>query len=250
LNSKIRILKIGGALITDKSKGVFNVAKHRVIDEICKAISTSKNLILVHGAGSFGHPYVEKYRLKEIENLKGVIETHLSCKKLNEIVCSALLKHNVLPFPIHPFSSFRIDEKLVFDFNFIINLINKGFIPITHGDFVYNAKNSRFEVLSGDRIAIELAKQLRIKRMGFATDVDGIYINNKVVEEINSSNIKEVLDKIDFTVSKSDVTGGMKGKILNLMELKNTKVYVFKGSYENIRKFLKGKDVGTKIVIT
>ena len=247
--NEIKILKIGGALITDKSKGVFNVAKIDVIDEICKAISASKNLILVHGAGSFGHPYVEKYKLKETENLKGVVETHMACKKLNEIICSTLLKHNALPFPIHPFSSFKIDEKLIFDANFVINLTNKGFIPVTHGDFVYNVKNSRFEVLSGDKIVIEFAKQLGIRRIGFATDVDGIYFDNTVIEEISNSNINKILKKINTTTSKSDVTGGMRGKILNLMELKNTKAYVFKGSYENIKKFLNGEDVGTKIVI-
>ncbi|RLI78999.1 hypothetical protein DRP05_05485 [Archaeoglobales archaeon] len=245
----MKILKIGGALISDKSKGVFSVAKPKVIDEICGAISLGTKLILVHGAGSFGHPYVEKYKLKEVEDLKGVVVTHMACKKLNEMICSSLLKHNALPFPIHPFSSFKIDENLVFDADFVTKLINKGFIPVTHGDFVYNVKTSRFEVLSGDRIAIEFAQQLGIGRIGFATDVDGIYLNNEVVEEIDRSNIKEILNKIDAATSKSDVTGGMKGKILNLMKLRGTKAYVFRGTSKNIRKFLNGEDVGTKIVV-
>ena len=246
---RLKILKIGGASITDKSKGAFNVAKQEVINEVCKAISNFKNLILVHGAGSFGHPYVEKYRLKEVENLKGIVETHLACKKLNEIVCSCLLKYNALPYPIHPFSSFKINNGLIFDSEFVFNLIERGFIPVTHGDFVYNAKTSKFEVLSGDKIVIEFAKQMGIKRIGFATDVEGIYVNGKLVSEINSSNIDEILEKISGSISKSDVTGGMKGKILNLMKLKNTKVYVFKGNHENIEMFLKGKEVGTKIVM-
>lgn len=249
MRNELSILKIGGALITDKSKGVFNVAKLEVINEFCEAISSSRNLILVHGAGSFGHPYVEKYNLKEVENLKGIVETHIACKKLNEIICSSLLKHNAIPYPIHPFSSFKIDKKLVFDVDFILKLISKGFIPITHGDFVYNAKTSKFEVLSGDRIVTEFAEQLKVKRIGFATDVEGIYFNNKIVEEINSSNVNEILKKIGDAKLKSDVTGGMRGKILGLMKLKNARAYVFKGSYENIKMFLNGKDVGTKVVI-
>ena len=248
-NEELKILKLGGALITDKKRGVFNAARIDVIDEICKAISSSKNLILVHGAGSFGHPYVEKYKLKEIENLKGILETHMACKSLNKLVCESLIKNDVIPFPIHPFSSFKVGDKLIFDSDFLNEMIKKGLVPVTHGDFVFNIKNLRFEVLSGDKIVIEFANQLNVDRVGFATDVEGVYVDGKVVEEINRSNIEKFLSKIDTTTKKSDVTGGMRGKILNLLKLRKVKAYVFKGTFKNVKRFLNGKDVGTKIIL-
>ena len=56
------IIKIGGSVITDKAKQ--NSFKKDVIDNLAKQISKSKKeIILVHGAGSYGHILAKKYNL-------------------------------------------------------------------------------------------------------------------------------------------------------------------------------------------
>jgi len=62
------ILKIGGSVITEK--GSVSRAREAEIDRISREIAvfrkdSDSQLILVHGAGSFGHPHAMKYRLSE-----------------------------------------------------------------------------------------------------------------------------------------------------------------------------------------
>ncbi len=247
---KLRILKIGGSVITDKSPGTFDVAKRDEIDKVVKEIASNpENLIIVHGVGSFGHPYVEKYKLKERKDLRGVVETHLACKRLNSMICEDLLDVGVNAAPIHPFSAFRVAERLEFDVDFILSLLDNGMLPVIHGDMVYNRLKDSFDVVSGDRIVSELAEVLEVERVGFATDTDGILVDGEVVDEVNSDNLDEVLKNIGDAGSKSDVTGGMRGKVLSMLQIsRKSEVFIFSGLKSgNITKFLKGERVGTRL---
>ena len=56
------IIKIGGSIITDKKKE--NCFKQEITDNLIKEIKKSdKKLIIIHGAGSFGHIHAKKYNL-------------------------------------------------------------------------------------------------------------------------------------------------------------------------------------------
>ena len=59
------ILKIGGSVITDKNGEL--AARTEVINRLAEEIQKAglKNLIIVHGGGSFGHPTAQKYGIKE-----------------------------------------------------------------------------------------------------------------------------------------------------------------------------------------
>ncbi|AEA46621.1 isopentenyl phosphate kinase [Archaeoglobus veneficus] len=244
----LRILKIGGALITDKSRGVFDRAKEDVIEKIAKEIATNpEKLILIHGVGSFGHPYVEKYNLKQDRrNVRGVAETHLACERLCCIVCKALAESGLNPAPIHPFSSFRLTDSLEFDAGFIADLVNDGFIPVIHGDMVRS--HDGYEVLSGDKIAVELARVFKAEKIGFASDT-AIVAGGKIVEEVTAANVDSVLAELNSETSKSDVTGGMRGKVIAILEVaRASEVFIFSGLEPgNVAKFLAGEHVGTKI---
>ena len=252
--NKLTLLKIGGSVITEKTKGVFDRAKYQEIERIAREIAAAgvRNLILVHGAGSFGHPYVEKYALKEKKDMEGIVRTHLACKKLNLLICDQLLRRNLYPYPIHPFSSFVINEKLEFDVEIFTNALSEGFIPVSHGDMIYNRKRRFFEVLSGDVIISELAEKFKdLKpRIGFATDTDGVFFEGKVLKEIRDIELlKSLGTKEGAGVGKSDVTGGMVGKLKSLIGVTEfAEIVVFNGMESgNVRKFLEGESIGTKI---
>ena len=54
------ILKIGGSVITDKSKKF--ILRNEILDELSKQIKkVNKKCIIVHGAGSFGHILAKKH---------------------------------------------------------------------------------------------------------------------------------------------------------------------------------------------
>ncbi len=234
------VIKVGGSAVTDKSS--FKKPKLEVIDKIAKDIADIRpgRLILVHGAGSFGHPFVVKYRLKEVEDIYGVVQAHLSCKELNRIICEFLLKYGLKPYPIHPFLTFRIENgKINFDRFLIENALKKGFIPVLHGDMVYNMDLNRFVVLSGDDITLELARIFKAEKVGFATDVDGVYVDGVLAKVVTSKD----LEKIGFSKG-IDVTGGMRGKVEKILR-SSVKARIFNVS--KLRDFLTCKDVGTLI---
>ncbi|HID43604.1 MAG TPA: isopentenyl phosphate kinase family protein [Archaeoglobaceae archaeon] len=248
MRNELRILKIGGSVITDKTPGVFEKARIDIIERIAEEISIlQENLILVHGAGSFGHPYVEKFNLRNAKNLKAVIMTHLACKRLNTIFCDLLFEKGVNVIPLHPLSCISVNEDVEIDGEFIKSLVDNGIVPVFHGDMVYNRLRDSFEVLSGDRIVLEIAKILNIRKIGFATDTEGLIVNGRVLEKaILNSELVELVGEAD---TKLDVTGGMRGKIESLIQLpENSEVLIFSGFEKgNILKFLKNEKVGTEL---
>jgi isopentenyl phosphate kinase len=110
-----------------------------------------------------------------------------------------------------------------------LDLIRKyldlGFVPVIYGDVVLDLDESiKIAVLSGDQIVKYLAENLRPERVIMASDVDGIYNKNPKINpdaellKVVTSNEQIELIKNNQTV---DVTGGMSGKLTELLELAN-----------------------------
>jgi len=109
---------------------------------------------------------------------------------------------------------------------------------VIHGDMVYNVTDGRFEVLSGDKIAVELAKIFKPKALGFATDVEGVIVNGKVVEVLSGKDLDELSD------DREDVTGGMEGKVKSIIDA-GVEARIFHA--KDLDRFLKGEEVGTLV---
>jgi len=231
----LKILKIGGSLITEKSEGAFEVSRDDVIESLADQIKG--RLILVHGVGSFGHPHVKRYGLTP----HGISVTHLACLKINLRFCRALAERGLNPMPVHPLEFFHRPN-----FDLLGDLVESGFVPVMHGDVIY--ENGEFRVISGDEIVRILAERFDPEAVGFASDTD-VIIGEEVVEFIDVSRSEEFLEKIGSAEGKHDVTGGMKGKLMEAMKIaEKTDVYIFNGLKENaVRDFLKGEWVGTRI---
>ena len=65
MKKEMVILKFGGSLITDKASDIprTNDSKLKAIGRILN--QNKYNIIIVHGAGSFGHPIAKKYNIAE-----------------------------------------------------------------------------------------------------------------------------------------------------------------------------------------
>jgi isopentenyl phosphate kinase len=89
---KATILKLGGSLITEKAKDepmVRTDVLKRLAEEISKELKEKElKLIIVHGAGPYGHVLAKEYGRKEgIKGLKqrmGDALTHQSMEELNK----------------------------------------------------------------------------------------------------------------------------------------------------------------------
>ncbi|WP_458454774.1 isopentenyl phosphate kinase [Methanobrevibacter sp.] len=228
------ILKIGGSILTNKdskTSEVDAVSLKRIASEIKKSLDSSdKELIIVHGAGSFGHPPAKKHRIGEdfdksqypIKRL-GFCEIQNEVKKLNMYICEEFIKQGIPTIAIPASSFITAANKRITNGNLDLfkNYLHKGFVPVIYGDVVLD-DDLEFCVISGDQIIQYLAVNLNPEKVILGTDVDGVYNKNPKTHDDalffdKFSSLKD-LDTLEGTTNV-DVTGGMVGKIKELLYL-------------------------------
>jgi isopentenyl phosphate kinase len=228
LSEKITILKIGGSVITDKNGEL--AARTEVINRLAEETQKAlvKNLIVVHGGGSFGHPIAQKYGIKEgfrEEAQKvGFAETHHVMTVLNGLVMDALVWHSVPAFSVAPSCCLVTENGRIktFDDTVLKTLLNMGFVPVLYGDAVLDGKLG-FTVLSGDQIVAYLARKINADKIVIGVDTDGLYDadpkvakNARLYKHLTLSELEQVKSKLGGS-TVADVTGGMLGKIAELV---------------------------------
>jgi len=224
------ILKLGGSVITEKSKP-FTVNYNnlnRLVKEISNALNSSNfSLILIHGAGSFGHTTVAKYGIdKGIKTRKqvfGFAETQKVQEELNNIVVQTLQDQGLPAIPCQPSSHaiMRSGKLSQIFLDSIKGFLEIGLIPVLYGVPAYD-EDRGCSILSGDEIASHIAKKLEAKRVIFGVDTDGILdYNNKLIEEITPEKFKKMKKYVKGSKA-TDVTGGMLGKLEKISILAGT----------------------------
>ncbi|MFA5614182.1 MAG: isopentenyl phosphate kinase [Methanoculleus sp.] len=242
------ILKLGGSVITDKSGGcaIDHARLHEIADQIAQ---NAQALVLVHGAGSCGHPEARRYRINDGldgENIPGVYHTHAAVSRLNAAVVDALRGAGVEAIGIHPLDlALAEGGRLVsFETRHIAEMTGHGIVPVLHGDVVMDRQKGAC-IVSGDQLVTRLATALGSRRVGLATDVAGVLQNGAVVPRID----RKIVETLDIGGSgNTDVTGGMRGKIEELLALADASVdsHIFHVSM--IGQFLAGTGHGGTIV--
>lgn len=228
------ILKLGGSIITNKDSKESEVdfeSLKRIALEIKSSLNNSpKELIIVHGAGSFGHPPAKKYKIGEKfdksefpQKRIGFCKTQNEVKKLNMLLCETFIDEG-LPVVAIPASSFitATNKRITHgDLDSFKKYLNKGFIPVIYGDVVLDDE-LEICVISGDQLIQYIAMNLNPDKVVLATDVDGVYNKNPKIHEdaifFDKFSSIEDLETLEGTTNV-DVTGGMVGKIKELLYL-------------------------------
>lgn len=240
------ILKIGGSVLTDKNK--VSAARPDAIARIANEVgeSNSTGLVLIHGAGSFGHHQAKEYKLKEGLNdwsIKGIWPTHSAVTSLSRMFVDALHMSGVDAIPVNPLSSCTLENGRIehMCLGVIEMMLHDGIVPVLHGDVAMDRAKG-VDIVSGDQIVPYLARALKADRVGIGTNVDGVLDGNgKTIRKLTPANMGEV-DKILSGSGGVDVTGGMQGKIHELMALAEAGIpsLVFNAEKPgNVAKFLK-----------
>ncbi len=254
---KLIVLKLGGSVITKKKRAMTpNLdSLHRLAREI--AAAEVEHLIIVHGGGSFGHPLAKQYKIKEgyedPSQIKGFSRTHQAMLGLNRLVVDALIRHNIAAFSVSP-SSFIITKagriQIFYDIT-IAKLLDTGFVPVLFGDAVLDS-NIGFTILSGDQLVAALATRFKASKIIFGVDVDGLYTADPKTEDsahlishTTLQGLKSAMHNMG-EAKVTDVTGGMLGKISELMPAIDAEIptIIINAAKEgNIYKALKEKRV-------
>lgn len=227
------ILKIGGSSITDKMQEakLKKANLSRIVAEIVAAKKEAGfQLLVVHGVGPFGHIPAKKYGLKDgfhsEEQKLGLAETHWLVSELNQAVCDAFVKQGVPALGVHPLEVINHDKKRInhFDTGVVRKMLDAGFVPVIFGDVVFDdSLNS--SICSGDQSLAYLVNELKPELVVLGTDVDGVFTADpktnpdaKLIKEVTKANLETVISSLE-EAKTHDVTGGMKGKVNELLGL-------------------------------
>jgi isopentenyl phosphate kinase len=214
------LLKLGGSVITDKS--AHGAVNRDQLATIARSIARARTdgMVVVHGAGSCGHPEAKRYNLDVgavTGRTEGIFVTHRAVSRLNEEVVATLREQGVAAIGIHPLHTAIADKgRLVaFECRHLETMLDLGMVPVIHGDVVMDLSKGAC-IVSGDQLVRYLAVGLGISRVGLATDVPGVLDGERVVSEITRDTMPDL--RIGNSMH-TDVTGGMRGKINELLEL-------------------------------
>ena len=256
------ILKLGGSAITDKTAEAS--PRTQIINRLAEEIKRADldNLIVVHGGGSFGHPTAAKWGIKEgfkePGQKLGFAETHHVMTVLNGLIMDALIWHEIPAVSVAPSCGFLTENGRIksSDCTLMEKMMKMNFTPVLYGDVVLDEKIG-FTVLSGDQLVAYLAIKYKAEKIVVGVDTDGLFdadpkvkADAKPYKRLTLAELKEVQGKLG-KAQGTDVTGGMAGKIAELIPALEQGIHVtITGATkaQSIYRALIGKDVlGTEI---
>lgn len=266
-------IKFGGSSITRKeSLHSFNEQNlDWMISVVSKIFKQGHSVVIVHGAGSFGH--YEWSQVKSLlsqnndENLLKIklkiSETRHHVQRLNREIVNRLLKAEIPALSISPFDCGDFNEC---DLSRLSTLVERGYIPVVHGDLqMSSSKFPWFTVLSGDTILNQLSNLNIINRSIYVTDVYGVYtsipteesqlsedtarkglikrvrIHKDEPETVYDLEMFEDSNKVQSEITTQtkhshDVTGGFETKLKEAFQIakRGHPVYIVKVATDNI----------------
>lgn len=246
------ILKLGGAAITDKTTP--NTPRLDAMRSIAQTLAAHPQpLILVHGAGSFGHIIAQEYALNDgyqgDHQRAALVMLQRSLRTLHGHLLDALYEVGLPALTYQPLAACLMDAGRIVEIALepIRRSLELGLLPVLYGDCVYDRAKG-FGILSGDQLVIYLANALGATRVAFGTNVDGVLdTDGAVIPHIDD--LSQVFISAGGNVT--DVTGGMRGKLSEIALLQNpqTPAHIFNlDQPENLAHILSGSaTIGTLI---
>jgi isopentenyl phosphate kinase len=216
------VLKLGGSLLTRKRE--VEKLRPKVIARLAAELASVPTvpLVLLHGAGSFGHPSADRFGLARPpgpgdtprNRTRGAAIVSSEVRRLHLALLRELVRAGLNPLSIPMATHARNREGMLtaLDSAPIEEALERGATPVSFGDVVPDDEWG-FSILSADTIAVALVPLLRPSRVVFATDVPGVL-------EGGSGGRRQVIAEVtDDTIGSlpqggrsKDVTGGIRRK--------------------------------------
>ena len=223
----ITLIKLGGSVVTDKSKNQHY--RQEMVRQLGKELAeyqqqTNELFFIGHGQGSYAHPIVKKYSehftSKDAFQAHKMVEMLRVISKLHEQILDDLIDCGL------PTVSYRFSQqaflnhvgKIDMQLDLLELLLDLQTAPLTTGDIVVDV-NKGNAVLSTEKIFFKLINHLqqstkfRVKRVAYVTEVEGVLDHDRQLMTHIGANQK--LDESMFfsDSAQSDVTGAMKHKV-------------------------------------
>lgn len=258
----LTILKIGGSVITDRKEERPRLRSRllaRIAREIAEAWRPEEwHLIIVHGAGSFGHPIVRRTGIdtgvRDVSQRIAMADTQRLQSELSAEVARHLLRVRLPAFPCQPSASAVMEAGLLvsLETGALEGLVDTGLVPVLNGVPAYDRVQG-CSILSGDQIAGFLYSRLKADRILHGTNVKGVY----TLDPSRDPGAR-FLPRVDLCDSAglpagvtgssvTDVTGGMRKKLEEMRSVR-AKGQIFDATRkDNVYRALLGELVGTRV---
>lgn len=270
-------LKLGGSLITDKTKPYTPLLD--VMDDLALQIATTLQtqpnlrLILGHGAGSFGHVAASQYKTRDgypqasplthrerdttEENYwHGFAEVWYQASSLNRYVMEALHKAGVRAVALPPSSSVIASEGQVsvWETTPIRMALAAHIVPVIFGDVVFDEIRGG-TILSTENLFAYLVKALSPERVLLAGLEDAVWedfpARTRKIDRITPQSFEQIKQGVGKSAA-ADVTGGMEAKVNEMLDLvkqnPDLKIQIFSGTGPgNLARAIQGDLLGTEI---
>jgi len=256
------LLKLGGSVITDKQTEypkLRSAALTRLAQEIASA--RPKRLIVVHGAGSFGHPIVARTGIdRGVRDLRGRLawaETQCWQNVLNVEIAATLGRAGLPAIPYQASAVARMHDGRLrrLDLGVLRGLLDAGMIPVLFGTPAWDERRG-CSILSGDAITPYVAHRMGFDFVVHATDVNGVYDADPHLDP--DAEPFPVVDRRTWPLVRRalrrsaavDVTGGMLGKVTELVRWARRGLrgrIVDANAPGRVRDALRGRPVGTLV---
>jgi isopentenyl phosphate kinase len=264
MSEKLVFLKLGGSLITDKSRAhtLRPDVLERAAFEIAAAIQADPELklLLGHGAGSFAHVPADRWKTRQgvrtPDEWRGFLQVWSEADELNRLVLDALQHARVGALAFPPSAGVIAQDGQVFSWDIapIEAALRSHIVPVVYGDVIFDLERGG-TILSTEELFIHLAHQLRPQRLLLAGIEEGVWADyperTELVREITPQNFGQILSRLQGSAAV-DVTGGMESKVrtmLGLVEaIPGLEVQIFAGTESQmIQRALSGVQIGTRI---
>jgi isopentenyl phosphate kinase len=256
-------LKLGGSLITDKSRP--EVCRQEVLQRLAAEISSARTqrpeikLLVGHGSGSFGHVVAARHGTHKgastPEDWRGFAEVWRVANRLNRLVVDALIGEG-LPAVSFPPSASAVAaggevEQLAWEP--VAMALARGLLPVVAGDVAFDRVRGS-TILSTERVFSHLALQLRPSLLLLAGVEPGVIRGYPAGREVMTVvTARELEDAGIGGAAATDVTGGMADKVRHGLNLARSvpglTVRIFSGLIPGeVERALLGEAVGTQII--
>jgi len=257
------VVKLGGGLITDKGsmKKFDSDSVEMVVESITSVVEMGVPIIIVHGAGSFGHLLAKEWSISEGVDVNIADEQRIivdkirsDMRELNRLLIDKLTESGIKSESLAPSEwavgtgpEFQGDVK---NFQRVANAP----IPVTFGDVVNTNDKLEFGILSGDDLMLRLSRELEVSHCIFLIgDAEGVMSgppNKKGSKLISRLEVGMEIEGPHY--SEIDVTGGIGLKIDRARKIASDveEVWILDGRCpERIVELLStGETIGTKIL--
>lgn len=262
MTNELVLLKLGGSLITDKDKAY--TPRLDKLADLAREIKAAQDanpglkLILGHGSGSFGHVAAKKHGTRDGVQTKeqwlGFTEVRLQAAELNRYVVTSLFEAGIPALPFPPSASMVSDKRKVTHHNVetIRRALHVNLLPVVQGDVAFD-ETLGGTILSTEDVFTFLVDQFPTTRILLAGIEAGVWADfparTKLVKQIQLSDYEAMRAGIKGSVS-TDVTGGMKAKVEEMLALIQKKerltVQIFSAEEPGfLTRALQGENVGT-----